>query len=51
VRAAKSLASVLITPVLIASVALLAGCGDDDDAASSSSATEAPTTEDDGQNA
>jgi hypothetical protein len=54
VRAGKSLASVLVTPVLIASIALLSGCGDDDDGDdASSSATEAPSasTEDDGQNA
>ena len=52
-RAPKTLASVLIAPLLIASIALFAGCGgDDDDAAdSSSSATEAPSTVDDGQNA
>ncbi len=55
-RAPKTLASVLLTPVLIASIALFAGCGDDDDDASSSSAAEAPATEapstaDDGQNA
>jgi hypothetical protein len=52
VRTAKTLASVLLTPVLIASIAQLAGCGGDDDGDdSSSSATAAPSTVDDGQNA